>query len=333
MATLVLTAVGSAIGGPVGGAIGSIIGQQIDSIIFAPKGREGPRLKELAVQTSSYGTQIPAIFGAMRVAGTVIWATDLIERRSKSGGGKGKPSTTEYSYSVNMAVAISSMPVGRVGRIWADGNLLRGAGGDLKVETALRLYNGHDDQNVDPLIASAEAAGNCPAYRGLAYAVFEDLQLADYGNRIPSLTFEVFERETAVPLNSIFERASRGSVECLSAEAITGCAMSGVDVRAAISPLLDSFPVLLRTNSDKLQLIDSWLPATAIPLVEPVANDDGNSFDRLTTRLAPAYAVPQGLTLRYYEPARDYQAGVQTSERMGTGRTIRHIELPVALDA
>ena len=97
MATLVLTAVGSAIGGPIGGAIGSIIGQQVDQAVFAPKGREGPRLKELDVQTSSYGTSIPAIFGAMRVAGTVIWATDLVERRRKSSGGKGRPSTTEYS--------------------------------------------------------------------------------------------------------------------------------------------------------------------------------------------------------------------------------------------
>jgi hypothetical protein len=89
MATLVLTVVGSAVGGPVGGAIGAMVGQQIDNIIFAPKARQGPRLQELAVQTSSYGTQVPAIFGAMRVAGTVIWATDLVERRAKSQHGSG----------------------------------------------------------------------------------------------------------------------------------------------------------------------------------------------------------------------------------------------------
>ena len=77
MATLVLTAVGSAIGGPIGGAIGAIIGQQVDqNILFRPKGREGPRLQELAVQTSSYGSQIPRIYGKMRVAGTVVWATE-----------------------------------------------------------------------------------------------------------------------------------------------------------------------------------------------------------------------------------------------------------------
>ena len=109
MATLVLTAVGTAIGGPIGGAIGAIIGQQFDqNILFKPQGREGPRLQELAVQTSSYGSQIPRIFGRMRVAGTVVWATDLKETRNREGGGKGQPSTTIYSYSACFAVALSS---------------------------------------------------------------------------------------------------------------------------------------------------------------------------------------------------------------------------------
>jgi hypothetical protein len=97
MATIVLTAVGSAVGGPIGGAIGALIGQQIDSRLFAPKARQGPRLGDLSLQTSSYGSAIPRLFGTMRVAGTVIWATDLQERRSTSGGGKGRPKSVDYS--------------------------------------------------------------------------------------------------------------------------------------------------------------------------------------------------------------------------------------------
>ena len=180
MATLVLTAVGSAIGGPIGGAIGGAIGRQIDAEIFAPPARQGSRLKELAVQTSSYGTQIPAIFGVMRVAGTVIWSTDLIEERTKSGGGKGRPATVNYSYRVSLAVALSSRPIARVGRIWADGNLIRGGQGDFKIDVQMRVYEGHENQQPDPLLASAEALGQCPAHRGLAYVIFEDLQLAEF---------------------------------------------------------------------------------------------------------------------------------------------------------
>lgn len=89
MATLILTTVGTLVGGPIGGALGAIIGQQVDSRVFAPKGRKGPRLNELAVQSSAYGSAIPKLFGTNRVAGTVIWATDLKETRRKVSNGKG----------------------------------------------------------------------------------------------------------------------------------------------------------------------------------------------------------------------------------------------------
>src|SRR5919205_2057083 len=108
MATLVLSTVGTILGGPIGGAIGSLVGQSIDQQVFSSPKR-GPRLGDLAVQTSSYGTQIPRIYGSMRVAGSVIWATDLVESEQTSGA-KGQPDVT-YSYSVSLAVALSSRPV------------------------------------------------------------------------------------------------------------------------------------------------------------------------------------------------------------------------------
>ena len=117
MATLILSAVGTAIGGPIGGTIGTLIGSQIDAEIFKPKGREGPRLKELSVTTSSYGTPIARHFGTMRAAGTIVWATDLKESSEKVGGGKGQPSTTTYSYSSSFAVALSSRPIRRLKRV------------------------------------------------------------------------------------------------------------------------------------------------------------------------------------------------------------------------
>ncbi len=74
MATLVLGALGTLVGGPIGGAIGATLGRSLDSTIIGSPRREGPRLKELAISTSSYGQPIPAIYGAARVPGTVIWA-------------------------------------------------------------------------------------------------------------------------------------------------------------------------------------------------------------------------------------------------------------------
>src|SRR3546814_20216571 len=163
--------------------------------------------------SSDVALPISQIFGAMRVAGTVIWATDLNENKQKSGGGKGRPSVTSYSYSVSFAVAISSRPILRVGRIWADGNLLRGMAGDFKTELgAFRLFTGDPAQNADQLMASAEGAAPIRAHRGFSSVVFDALQLADYGKRIPTLDFDVFAAERAVGIGA------RGSGRAASRE-------------------------------------------------------------------------------------------------------------------
>ena len=111
MATLVLTTVGSALAGPLGGALGGLVGQSIDRGVFGGGMRRGPRLGDLTMQTSSYGSAIPRIYGLMRVAGTVVWATDLMEEETIEGGGKGSPERMGYAYSVSMAVALSSRPI------------------------------------------------------------------------------------------------------------------------------------------------------------------------------------------------------------------------------
>ena len=145
MATVIFAALGTLIGGPLGGAIGALVGRQVDGAIIGGPRQEGPRLKELGVTTSSYGTPIPRHYGRMRVPGTIVWATDLVEHRKRSGGGKGRPRVTTYSYTTSFAVALSSRPIQGLGRIWADGNLLRGAAGDLKAGGTFRLHLGHRD--------------------------------------------------------------------------------------------------------------------------------------------------------------------------------------------
>jgi hypothetical protein len=108
MATLVFTALGSVLGGPIFAAAGALAGGALDMALAGGGSREGPRLGQLAVTTASYGDRLPRQFGRMRVPGTVIWATDLIEQSQTSGGGKGQPSVTTYSYSCSFAVALGS---------------------------------------------------------------------------------------------------------------------------------------------------------------------------------------------------------------------------------
>ena len=334
MATLILTAVGSAVGGPIGGAIGAIIGQQADAAIFAPKPRHGPRLGDLSVQTSSYGTQIPKIFGTMRVAGTVIWATDLKEDKTKSGGGKGRPKTVSYSYSASFAVALSGRPVRAVRRIWADGKLLRGSAGDFKSETGFRLHSGGEAQAADPLIASVEGAGKAPAHRGIAYAVFEDFQLADYGNRIPSLTFEVEAESTPVTIGTIGQELSGGEIARGESLTLLGYAASGDSVRGAIESLGDILPLSLSEGEDVLRLESSRaLPPIAVGNLDQGSRSERGSGGRSEIVRRSAGGIPSEVTIAYYDLDRHYQTGLQRATRGGPALRSDRRALAAVLEA
>ncbi|MDP8919040.1 MAG: glycoside hydrolase/phage tail family protein [Pseudomonadota bacterium] len=205
MATIVLQTVGSVVGGMVGGpigamagrALGALAGAAIDNALMggdATKHVEGPRLKDIDGLTSSEGAPIPRVYGRARIGGQLIWATRLeevvntkTERSGQGGKGMGGPKTvtTSYSYFANLAVGLCEGRIGFIRRVWADGREL-----DLSTLT-MRVHRGTDTQDPDPLIVAKEGAAHAPAYRGLAYVVFERLPLADFGNRIPQFSFEV----------------------------------------------------------------------------------------------------------------------------------------------
>ena len=338
MATLILSAVGTVFGGPLGGAIGALIGRQVDATIMGGRKIEGPRLKELSVQTSSYGSALPLHFGRIRASGTVIWATELVERREKSGGGKGKPSVTNFSYSASFAVAVASRPIAGIGRIWADGNLLRGEAGDLKVGGQLRVYSGHGDQPVDQLLAQAEGMMRNPAYRGLAYAVFEDLELADFGNRIPSLTLEIIADDGAVSFADVIgEMLPDAKVGDLAQTPVAGFTIDQGAVGDVLATLSDVTPITCAAQGDGLVFGLAELAPDAGLLVLPAPTAGGDSAEDARadgwSRRRDALPSARQCAVRYYDIARDYQPGLQRSVgRSGPG-DVAIIELPAAMTA
>lgn len=204
MATLLLSAAGAAIGAGFGGTVIGLSGAVIGRAIGATLGRvidqrlmgagsdavEVGRVDRLRLTSAGEGAAISQVWGRMRVAGQVIWATQFQENRKRSGGGKGapRPSSVEFSYSISLGIALCEGEITRVGRIWADG-------AEVTSSTLnLRVYSGTEDQLADPKISAVEGTGNAPAYRGIAYVVIEDLDLTPYGNRVPQFTFEVLRR-------------------------------------------------------------------------------------------------------------------------------------------
>lgn len=201
MAELVLSTIGQAVGGRVFGSIGATLGRmggaylgrQVDQQLFGvARQYEGARLTDLHLQGSTEGASIPAVFGSVRIAGQVIWAARFKEhvetREISNGGGKGggpRITSRDYRYTLSFAVGLCEGGIARIGRVWANGEAL-----DLS-EFAWRLHLGSETQEPDPLIETIEGETSAPAYRGLAYIVFEDMPLERFGNVMPQLSFEI----------------------------------------------------------------------------------------------------------------------------------------------
>ena len=221
--------VGGIIGFFAGGNVmlGASIGMAIGGYIDPPKGPkiEGPRLNDLSVQSATYGAQIPRVYGTIATFGNVFWVennqlkeTKKTESQGGKGGGGGAETTT-YKYSATFALGLCLGPIDGIRRIWCAGKLIYDAGstnlstvaaseigktgmaigavpsiGAMGVDNAslsMSVYLGTDDQLPDPRMQAALGVANTPAYRGLAYIVFNDFDLTDYGNSLMGAQMKV----------------------------------------------------------------------------------------------------------------------------------------------
>lgn len=201
MATLALSVAGQFAGGLIGGpigatvgrALGALAGSAVDGLLFgggAQKKQAEAPMFDVRLGGSSEGVAIPRLYGWGRLGGNIIWARELVRHVTETAGSKGfgQPATApvrEEEILASFAVGFCEGPVARLGRIWADGQLLDTRGLNL------RFYHGDEEQTADSLIEAVQGAGNAPTYRGLCYLVVENLPLSRFGNRIPQLSAEL----------------------------------------------------------------------------------------------------------------------------------------------
>ncbi|WP_288928624.1 glycoside hydrolase/phage tail family protein [uncultured Maritimibacter sp.] len=213
MATIVLSAIGAGLGASIGGsvlglssvvigrAVGAIAGRMIDNRLMSTGSEpvETGKVDRLRITGVSEGAPVGQVYGRYRLGGQVIWSGKVRENRTITDGdaqGSGKgflapkgPTVTEYSYSVSLAIALCEGEITHVGRIWADGKEVK------PKHLTMRVYPGDEAQMPDPALEAALGAGKVPAFRGTAYVVIENLDITQYGNRIPVFNFEVFRPE------------------------------------------------------------------------------------------------------------------------------------------
>ncbi len=160
----------------------------------------GARMDDQRLTQSNVGAPIPEIYGVVRMGVNLIWAgatNEVRTQRTQSGKGLGPPPvrTVTFAYFGNFAFSVGQGEVKALRKVWADKKLIYDASGDSPTffkypDSTFRFHTGTEDQEVDPLIQAAEGDFT-PAFRGLAYVVFEDFPLNDFGNRIPQMEFQV----------------------------------------------------------------------------------------------------------------------------------------------
>lgn len=210
----IFSSIGGSIGKFFGGGILSSIGRYAGNMMGSHLekkwfGREETVHKFTNIKDSfhiakaQYGKPIPLVFGKMRVPGKIIWAdqmsekhnTSSISRYFKSQNLTVNKEVTELEYYFSCAFAICEGEIIDIEKVWL---------GDEQIDInqyKFRLYKGDHEQMPDPIIEESNP-GQTPAYRGLAYIVFQDLPLSDFNDVVPIFSFEVLRKSNIKNDNS-----------------------------------------------------------------------------------------------------------------------------------
>lgn len=339
----------ASLGGLIGGTIGGFIDQTFifPAIFGNPKGASGPRLEDLTTQLVNEGSPVMFCVGPEnRIAGTIIWMTDLVENKKtkRSGGGTGGgQKTTTYTYTVSVAIAWCEGAIMDVSKIWANGKVIYDGVTEDSRYDSITHYKGTGTQNADPLIQSIEGAENVPAFRGTAYTVIENLLLTDFGNRMPVFTAFIKQNSDntlAACLKTIFSRAgwnpSYYDLSLLSEDdVVRGYAMAGPQsVIKCIEPLILAYALGVRDNGGVLQFFPRGNTDEAtVQTYDMAAHEFDSEVPRvLTLTDNKGQTLPSEVNVIHIDPTNNYQQGNQRDARMVfANRVVTTVNLPMTL--
>ncbi len=143
--------------------------------LFMPKSRNStkPQYTGLQVQTSSNSMPIAILMGTNAGAPNLVWYDNFktITKKEKQGGKGGSVTTTSYSYTADVILALAHGPITAIPRSWVDKE-------EKTSISPLELFNGYDPQDPWSYLVS-----NYPtkalSYNGVAYVAQNDYALSD----------------------------------------------------------------------------------------------------------------------------------------------------------
>lgn len=368
-----MSSVGQIVGGVVGAVVGFFmgnpimgaqIGMSVGGIIDPPDGPEleGPRLQDKQVICSTYGNAIPLIYGAEnRCSGNVIWSSGLLEtsEEEESGGGKGGgggATTTTYSYRISFALALGAGPMVGIKRMWANSKLIYDTTGIVlpavdpvnglvvtkaddthSVMEEVHFWPGSTVQIADSWIQSYSP--DTPAYRNICYVVFKDLQLADFGNRLPNIEVEIAGSAVTNVAAVVHDIARRVGVDDISItglnDELRGLVIArSVQASGALTPLAVAYNFDMAEQAGQVRCVKRGAGMKGVVPVGDMGAVEGadNSAEPARFKSVTALEMPKTVSLTHLDPALDYQINSQRAFKdLGNAENIISVELPLTL--
>lgn len=203
MAREVLAVTGAVVGGIIGGVPGAQIGFSIGYSVGSyvdPVKVPHPGLSEAPIQTSRDGIPIPILLGLQYCHGNILQKNpeEIVTTTTRQGKGGGTEVEEKTRYRT-FAIGICEGPIAEVTRIWENNKLVYDnrsspaipVAESTKYAEGFTVYLGDESQLPDPELEAHWGTDETPAYRGLAYIVFNSKDLTDTGGAIPQFAFEV----------------------------------------------------------------------------------------------------------------------------------------------
>lgn len=338
MATLAVGALGGGLGflagGPAGAALGFSIGSVVGGILFPPSMGDQSRgkLDDLRLTGAGYGSAIPQVWGKQRIGGNTFWVktdangsmlTEHTNDTSVGGkGGIGGGSAREYTYSATFAVEICRGPITAVTKIWAEGVVIYDASAGTPTKYDIRFKFGTAVQTPESGMEGILGTGNSPAYRGIAYAVFYDIDLSQWGNRMPQLSFEVDAGAATVGsiLTDIFTQCGlvAGDFDVTAGtDSVRGMSWgSRSEARSVIESLLRFYQIDLAEIDGKIVAIKRGTASSlTIPYADMGAMEDSAENPVAVQTRMQDIEIPRRIDLTYYDVDNAFAAGSQGATR------------------
>jgi hypothetical protein len=209
--------------------------------------------------------------------------------------------------------------------------------------TEITFYTGTSSQVADPLIEAAQGTGFVPGFRGIAYVVIENLALADYGNRMPQLTFFVKGHsasfKVASAISNLVERTGLVGAD-FDVTAVTDTNFKGMCIskpestQRSLQSILRAYDILIRESEGKLVFVSrSGLTSDTITATDLAAHSpDADTEYPVAIADMMGLDVPQEVDVQYIDPATDYQKANQREARVDAPIGNMHaLQLPIVL--